>query len=172
MRLSSRSRAALDEALSGLRGAGPLTEEDRKRQRVAEACENKESQRAGKVRGARGAKVRAQHALDVGLLAERRAAELVDLARMFLVEERGCGARRRFQISSEEGDALWDAWSGSREGDEGDGAGRARSLGAVLHSIERRATGDASRLEDEAQADVEEKLGREFCIYDLSIIHI
>ncbi len=45
---------------------------------------------------------------DVGLLYERRAAELVDDVRRYLVEQRGC-ARRRFQISHAEARALWDA---------------------------------------------------------------
>ena len=44
-------RGALDEILPGLGGAGPLREEDRKRQRIAEGCEG---QGSGKVQQARG----------------------------------------------------------------------------------------------------------------------
>lgn len=83
--LSSRARFALDEALSGLGGAGQLSEEDRKRQRVAEAREDQALLRAGKVVCARGSQVSAPHAFDVGMLAVRRVAELVDLARKCLL---------------------------------------------------------------------------------------
>jgi hypothetical protein len=91
----------------------------------------------------------------------------VDLARQFLVQKRGCGNRRRFQISREEGEALWDAWGGSLEGiEEREGGRRACSVGKVLYAIERRATRASSGVDDPALADVEAKIGAEFCEFD------
>ena len=165
--MNPRVRAALDEVLPGLGGAGPLTDEDRKRQRIAEGCEGRGIGRAVPARGVRGAKACAQHAWDVGLLADRRAAELVDLARQFLVQKRGCGKRRRFQISREEGEALWDGWAGSLEGIERrEGGQRACSVGKVLYAIERRAIGVSSGVDGVALADAEAKIGAEFCEFD------
>ena len=162
--LSASARAALGQALSGLRGAGPLTEEDRKQQRLAEAAEGMEAQRAPTALGARGSRMRAQHGLDVGLLADRRKAEVVDAARQFLVQERGREGRRCFRISHEDGEALWDAWSGPLGGRErAEGGRRARSLGAVLLAIQRRAGGAARPVGGEACADIEAELGEAFC---------
>ena len=131
--MDADARASLDSALEGLRGAGPMTSKDRKMQREAERHEDGEGAGTACASGARAAKARARRAFDVGRLADRRAAELVDEVKEFLAG--GGAAGRRVRISAAEAAALWDGWRRKREAQGVD------SLGQVLLEIARRMPG-------------------------------
>ena len=152
-------------AQSSSAGVGSMTSDERKRPRVSETCEGRDGFLGV---GGRAGEVRGRHAFDVGRLADRRAADLVGVARKFLCAERGCGGRRRFQISSEEGDALWRAWvhlaASVAGGSEAETAELSRLFGRQLLGIELRAKGaqGGGAGASDSPADAEESVASAF----------
>ena len=145
--MSPSTRRQLDEALDGLAGAGPMTEEDRRQQRRAEREERR-------LPGG-GADFR------VGLLRERRERELMAAVLSFLASQEGC-AGLRLNLTDVERGELWACVMGCPSQAEVELPGA--SLGSLLQRLKERVSGAVEQDEEErwrAERDLERMFRKE-----------